>query len=121
MAKALSNLILPDNYVREHKQGMVDSFNKSLEKVINENQWRKDPYFISYHDCDSKKHASVIHTTMKAHTHMPPFMARQIVYWVDNQKGFKEWLWTVNDDRKPFFNIEGVQKAKESGAIVRRK
>ena len=118
MVKALSDLILPANYVEEHKQGMVDTFNSSLEKVINDNQYRDKPYFISYHDCDDQFRPTLVRAAMKAYDKMPPFMARQIVYWIDNKKGFKEWLWAINDDRKPLFNIEGVQKAKREGAIV---
>ena len=100
---------------------MVAVFNQSLEKVINENQWRDEPYFISYHDNDDVFKPTLVRAAMKATPKMPQFMARQIVYWIDNKKGFKEWLWTINDDRKPFFNIEGVQKAKKAGAIVPRK
>lgn len=112
-----SSLILPEKYVNEHKQGLVNVFKKSLEKVINENQWRKEPYFIAYHDKDESTKPGLIKAVMKPYRYLPPLMARQIVYWVDNAKGFKEWLWTIGDDKKPLFNIAGVRKAKKSGAL----
>ena len=113
-----SHLILPEKYVREHKKGMVNVFKESLEKVINENQHRKEPYFIAYHDKDDSFNNKLVKASIKAYDFLPPFMARQIVFWVDNAKGFKEWLWTISDDRKPFFNINGVLSAKKSGALV---
>ncbi len=121
MVKEPSNLILPETYVREHKQGMVDTFKQSLEKVINDNQFRCDPYFLSYHENDDKANANLIRGKWTATDDLPIRWARQIVYWVDNKKGFKEWLWTVDDSKKTFFNVEGVQKAKKSGAIAPRK
>ncbi len=96
---------------------MVDEFNKSLEKVINDNQWRDDPYFLSYHENDDKAKVYLIRGKWTVHEQLPRFWARQIVYIVDNKQGFKEWLWSVNDDRKPFFNTEGYKKARDSGAI----
>ncbi len=96
---------------------MVDAFESSLEKQINSNQWRDEPYFLSYHENDDKVNTSVIRGKWRATKELPIRWARQIVYWVDNKKGFKEWLWTVDDNRKTYFNIEGIQQAKKSGAL----
>jgi hypothetical protein len=96
---------------------MAGEFKKSLEKVINNNQYRDRPYFLSYHENDDKVNTNVIRGKWTATYELPIRWARQIVYWVDNQKGFKEWLWTVDDDKKTFFNVEGIKKAKGSGAI----
>lgn len=97
---------------------MVNEFSKSLEKVINENQYKRDPYFLSYHENDDKINKSVIRGKWSVSDELPVRWARQIVYWVDNTKGFKEWLWSVDDDKKTFFNVEGIKKAKKSGALV---
>lgn len=121
MVKVHSDLILPERYVQENKRGMVDEFNKSLDKVINDNQYRDGPYFLSYHENDDKKHTNLIRAKWSASYDLPFKWARQIVYWVDNSKGFKEWLWTVDDNRKTFFNVEGVEKARKSGALSPRK
>ena len=120
MVKAHSNLILPRHIEEESKRNLVSSFRNGLDKQIDENQHKEDPYFISYHETDDMVTKGVNNCWLISDK-MPRFMARQIVYWVDNKKGFKEWLWTINDDRKPFFNIEGVRKAKESGAIRLKK
>lgn len=122
MVKVHSNdLILPERYVQEHKQSMVDEFHKSLEKVINDNQHRDDPYFLAYHENDDKVNQNVIRGKWTASDDIPIRWARQIVYWVDNKKGFKEWLWTVDDSKKTFFNVEGVKRAKQTGALVPKK
>lgn len=117
MVRVQSDLILPNHVIEEEKKLASRTFKESLEKVIGDNEWRDGAYFISYHDADDKKNPGVIRSSMKAHAKMPPFMARQIVFWVDNKKGFKEWLWTVNDDRRPAFNIQGVKNAIKQGAI----
>ena len=117
VGKVHSNLILPKHVEEEAKRSLVSSFKSALENVINKEQWRKMPYFVSYHETDDKVDGGV-NVGWKADFKLPAFMARQIVYWVDNKKGFKEWIWTINDDCKPFFNVEGVRKAKKSGAIV---
>lgn len=116
MAKVQSKLILPNYLHEEAKKSLVSGFKSNLEKRINENQHLDKPYFISYHEKDDlvKKEVKNVWLISKK---MPRFMARQIVYWVDNKKGFKEWLWTINDDRQPFFNVEGVRKAKKNGAL----
>ena len=120
MVRVLSrpNLLLPEHYVREHKGAMVDEFKKSLEKVINDNQWRDRPYFLSYHENDDKVSTGVIRGKWSAQYDLPIRWARQIVYWVDNSKGYKEWLWSVDDDKRTSFNVEGVRKAKKAGALV---
>ena len=115
------SLILPEKFVKEHKQGLVDEFNKSLEKVINDNQHRDQPYFVSYHDNDDKRLPGVIRAKWSVSDDLPIRWARQIVYWVDNKKGFKEWLWTCDDDRTMHVNRDGVLKARKAGAIVPKK
>ena len=120
MVKGPSNLILPEYLIENTKKTLVKGFKDNLEKRINENQSRDEPYFIAYHETDDRVTGEV-NNCWTVSSKMPRFMARQIVYWVDNKKGFKEWLWTINDDRKPFFNIEGVRKAKKEGAIAPRK
>lgn len=116
-----NDLILPERFVQEHKSGMVNSFKQSLEKVINENQWRDEPYFISYHENDDAFKPNLVRGKFDVSVDLPIRWARQIVYWVDNKKGFKEWLWTVDDLRKTYCNVEGIQKAKKSGALVPKK
>ena len=116
VGKALSNLILPKHIEEEAKRNLANSFRENLDKRIDENQNKQDPYFISYHETDDRVTGKV-NNCWVIHDKMPHFLARQIVYWVDNKKGFKEWLWTINDDRKPFFNVEGVKKAKKNGAL----
>ena len=116
MVKVLSNLILPKSYEMEARKLLSKAFKSRLEKEINEHQHIVDPYFISYHETDDRITGDVNNcwaVTIK----MPRFLARQIVYWVDNKKGFKEWLWNISDEKKPYFNIEGVRKAKASGAL----
>jgi len=116
VGKGHSNLILPRHLEEEARRTLVSNFKDAMESKINENQHRDDPYFLSYHETDDmiEKYVNNCWTVTNK---MPQFMARQIVYWVDNKKGFKEWLWTINDDRKPFFNVEGVEKAKKNGAL----
>ena len=97
---------------------MVGEFKKSLEKVINDNQWRDRPYFLSYHENDDKVRQNIIRGKWSASYDLPIRWARQIVFWVDNAKGFKEWLWSVDDDRKTYFNVEGIKRAKATGALV---
>jgi hypothetical protein len=97
---------------------MVDTFNDSLEKVINENQHRDEPYFLSYHENDDNINTQVIRGKWNVSDDLPIRWARQIVYWVDNKKGFREWLWTVDDEKKTHFNVDGIKKAKASGALV---
>lgn len=121
MVRDRSSLILPDRYVKEHKTLMVTEFEKSLEKVINDNQFRDEPYYVSYHENDDKVNGRVIRGKWSVSENIPLRWARQIVYWVDNKKGFKEWLWTVDDEKLTHFNVEGVRKAKKSGALVPKK
>lgn len=120
MGRDHSSLILPSYLHEEAKKTLVQGFKDNLEKRINENQNKDHPYFIAYHETDDIFSGDV-KNCWTVSDRMPRFMARQIVYWVDNKKGFKEWLWTINDDRKPFFNIEGVRKAKKEGAIAPKK
>jgi len=117
VVKVHSNLILPDKYVEEHKISMVDEFKKSLEKVVNENQYRDKPYFVSYHENDDKVKQGLIRGKWTASYDLPMRWARQVVFVVDNKKGFKEWIWTVDDDRKTFFNTDGIKNAKAKGAL----
>ncbi len=121
MVKGHSNLILPDRYVREHKESMADEFNKSLEKVVNDNQYRDRPYFVSYHENDDKVNSKIIRGKWNSSYELPVRWARQIVFVVDNKKGFKEWIWTVDDNKKTFFNVEGIKRAKERGALTQVK
>ncbi len=113
-------LILPESY-HDEKKGMTDLFNQSLEKVINENQWRDEPYFVTYHDNDDKVKRNVVRAKWATHDEVPTMWRRQICYWVDNKKGFKEWIWTISDEGKPFINTDGIDKAKRNGALRQRK
>lgn len=121
MVKVQSNLILPEKYAQQHLQPRVNTFKEQLEDQINKNQHRDEPYFLSYHENDDQILIGVTRGKWQVHKTPPIRWARQIVFWVDNKKGFKEWLWTVDDDRKTAFNVEGIQKAIKEGAIVPKK
>lgn len=112
------DLLLHPDFVDE-KQMMVKYLNKAVETIVNQNQHRREAYFIVFHERSdlgvSKQKISISLT-------LPSFITNQIVFWVSNQRGICEWLWTVPPRQKgktlkPEFNTTGVAYLQAKGAM----
>lgn len=93
-------LILPQKAMRdqinEARKGIVDHYNKEMEKVLNENS-SKDKYWI-LGKLRFPDGGNVGRTFLQACEEKPELVKDAFLYEVDNKAGHKTLLWVMNPD-----------------------
>lgn len=99
-------LILPqDEMLRqkmeEHnqaKEGLINHFNKEMEKILNENSSIDRYWILGKVKFPKDKKGKVGHTFLQACLEKPGIVADTFVYEVDNRRGVKTLLWLQSGD-----------------------
>ena len=91
MSAKTADLFLPEHFMDE-KEKLKMYLSKAIDRVVNANQNKTEPYFIVLHE---KADSSVSQMKIHIKSRLPGFVTNQIVFWVSNQRGICEWLWTV--------------------------
>lgn len=100
-------LILPEKYKQdvnmarhnEAKKNLVSQYNKTLEKILNENSHRTHPYWIlGKTRFPEEFQGKVGRTFLEASTTKPPVIKNAFLYEVDNRTGTKTLLWVTHPD-----------------------
>lgn len=77
----------------ENKHRMMEFFYKRLDKTVEENQHRKDPYYITYKIKFDHKQPWIAKDIMMVHDDFPDaLVAGTVVHKVDNSTGTCELL-----------------------------
>jgi len=114
----IPNLLVDPKFIDEQEL-LVAYLGKAVDTIVLQNQKRKDPYFIIFHE---KSDAESSQQKISIKTELPGFITNSIVFWVCNRRGICEWLWTVPPkvngmQRQPEFNTEGVAYLQAKGAM----
>ena len=112
------DIILHPDFIDE-KELLKQYMGKAVDTIVMQNQNKKDPYFIVFHEKSDS-----INSQMKISTSntIPNFVTNQIVFWVCNKRGICEWLWTVppkepGQKMRIEFNTSGVAYLQAKGAM----
>ncbi len=114
----MPDLLLHPDFMDE-KELLKKYLAQAVEVIVNQNQNRRDPYFIVFHeksdDVNSRQKITLKDT-------LPGFVSNQIVFWVCNRRGICEWLWTVppretGQKMRVEFNTSGVAYLQAKGAM----
>lgn len=117
-----SGLMLPKKFVDE-KQSLKKSIDSWVEKAVQENQYIKGSYFLTFHAKFNAHDSSVFEIDApKVTKQLPPFMSNSLVFWVCNKKSVCELLWMVSAKKpgqklKVEFNKTGVAYLQAKGAM----
>ena len=80
----------------EAREGMTNTFNHMLEKILNENK-SKDLYWIlGKAKVHKKKGKDIVHPFLQACDEKPGVVKESFVYEVDNRRGVKSLLWVMH-------------------------
>lgn len=117
-----SGLLLPKRFIDE-KQSLKKSIEDWVEHVINEHQYIKGTYFLTFKAKFNKHDPTVFEIDRpKITKKLPPFMSNTLVYYISNERGIKELLWMVapkqpGEKLKVEFNKSGVAYLQAKGAM----
>jgi len=111
-------LLLDPAFIDE-KELLKAYLNKAVDTIVMQNQHRRDPYYIVFHEKSDQINSQMKVSVSKT---LPSFVTNQIVFWVCNVRGICEWLWTVppkveGKKLRVEFNTEGVAYLQAKGAM----
>ena len=117
-------LILPKSVQEsnrlEAKNGMIDHFNKEMERILNQNS-EKDTYWILGKVKKVKVGSKdLMRPFLQACDEKPGLVKESFVYEVDNRRGVKTLLWVMHPDDTLTFPTLGksIRAAGEKGAKI---
>ena len=80
------------------KEGLINHFNKEMERILNENS-SKDHYYILGKVKFPKEHGGKVgRPFLQASDTQPPLVKEAFLYEVDNRRGVKTLLWVSYPD-----------------------
>ena len=93
-------LITPPNVqMQQHidaREGMTNTFNHMLEKILNENSHRDKYWILGKAKIEKKKGKDIVRPFLQACAEKPRIIKESFVYEVDNKRGVKTLLWVMH-------------------------
>jgi hypothetical protein len=111
-----SGLIVPKEFV-DTKQFLKEGLKKAVDKAVEDNQNIDGRYFLIFQSPYNRHAPQEINLVPTMSKSLPQFITNQIVFYVDNRRGFAEWLWTVTPQKQVQFNTKGVAYLQAKGAM----
>lgn len=105
-------LLVPKELVeksKSDKEQLKKDFKKRFDDLLSENSHRTDPYFVLYKAKFDGLKPNISRQVFTIYEDKPPFIARSLVFWVDNKNSVCILLWECGI-HKTKFNTEGVKK-----------